>query len=385
MPQRTPHEPAISSARKPKAGSQKPIPKPPSTPATRVKSFVRKILLASPAFPRLYADVVISSAPNSNEAKILAHNYKKIVALSNERNTQMSHSKSCTHIKVTGVRCGSPSLRGEQFCYFHQRMLRSVRFPSSRVLRSALLEDPESIQASLMEVVNGLLRGTLELKRGELILRALNTAVRNIRRVRFDLHQDEMIREIPNYPDQPSTDIDEPYEPSATPRRPPTREEVARSREADPGRILRRRRQSSRSLSFSNPIPRRPHERKCTPHGPNPCRDGRIRPSRSCRQRSCRDSRPRLSRRPRSTRPQRSATEANKAHANRSQPQARRKCETRSEKSESRTRERQIRIPKIDNPSSEGAQECSPSRKPWVSATKRRNKPRRGERKGRTP
>ena len=233
MPQRTPNEPAISSARKPNAGSRKPIPQPPSTPATRIKSFVRKILLASPVFPRLYADVVISSAPNSNEAKILAHNYKKIVALSNERNTQMSHPKSCTHIKVTGVRCGSPALRGEQFCYFHQRMLRSVRFPSSRVLRSALLEDPESIQASLMEVVNGLLRGTLELKRGELILRALNTAVRNIRRVRFDLHQDEMIREIPNYPDQPLTDLDEPYEPSAAPRRPPTREEVARFREAD--------------------------------------------------------------------------------------------------------------------------------------------------------
>ena len=68
-----------------------------------------------------------------------------------------------------------------------------------------------------MEVVNGLLRGTLELKRGELILRALNTAVRNIRRVRFDLHQDELIREIPNYPDQPSTDIDEQYEPSPPP------------------------------------------------------------------------------------------------------------------------------------------------------------------------
>src|SRR5579862_6342355 len=204
-----------------------------STDASDVKSFIRNILLASPAFPRLYADVVIASAPNSNEAKILAHNYKKIVALSNERNTQMSHPKSCTHIKVTGVRCGSPALRGEQFCYFHQRMLRSVRFPNSRVLRSALLEDPESIQASLMEVVNGLLRGTLELKRGELILRALNTAVRNIRRVRFDLHQDEMIREIPNYPDQPLTDLDDPSEPSAAPRRRPTREEIARYREAD--------------------------------------------------------------------------------------------------------------------------------------------------------
>jgi hypothetical protein len=70
-----------------------------STPADQVKSFARKILLASPAFPRLYADVVIASAPNSYEAKILARNYKKII----ERTT-MPNPKSCTHIKVSGVR-----------------------------------------------------------------------------------------------------------------------------------------------------------------------------------------------------------------------------------------------------------------------------------------
>ncbi len=33
-----------------------------STTADRIKSIVRNILLASPAFPRLYADVVLSSA-----------------------------------------------------------------------------------------------------------------------------------------------------------------------------------------------------------------------------------------------------------------------------------------------------------------------------------
>src|ERR1035438_5610416 len=97
----------------------------------------------------------------------------------------MSNPKSCTHIKVTGVRCGSPSRRGGHFCYFHQRMLRAVKDPTSRIHHHALLEDEESIQASLMEVVNALLRGTIELKRAELILRALNTAVRNIRRVKF--------------------------------------------------------------------------------------------------------------------------------------------------------------------------------------------------------
>ena len=159
-------------------------------------------------FPRLYADVVISSDPNSFEAKILAKHYEKIVAYT-ERTKLMSNLKSCTHIKVTGVRCGSPPLHGEQFCYFHQRMLRTVKDPASRLHHHALLEDEESIQASLMEVVNSLLRGTIELKRAELILRALNTAVRNIKRVKFGLHADEMVREIPNYATPPLEQIDE--------------------------------------------------------------------------------------------------------------------------------------------------------------------------------
>ena len=123
----------------------------------------------------------------------------------------MSNPKSCTHIKVSGVRCGSPALRGEQFCYFHQRMLRTVRYPSSRVHHAALLEDEESIQASLVETVNALLRGTIELKRAELILRALNTAVRNIRRVHFGLHASDMVKEIPDYPIPPLEEVDEQY------------------------------------------------------------------------------------------------------------------------------------------------------------------------------
>jgi hypothetical protein len=88
-------------------------------------------------------------------------------------------------------------------------MLRTVRVPASRIRQAALLEDEASIQVSLMEVVNALLRGTIELKRAELILRALNTAVRNIKRVKFDLHSDEMVREIPNYPAPPIEDVDE--------------------------------------------------------------------------------------------------------------------------------------------------------------------------------
>jgi len=77
--------------------------------AARVKSNIRKILLTSPAFPRLYADVVLHYAPNSHEARILRPHYQKIC----EKVNAMSNSNgTCTHIKVTGARCGSPALKG---------------------------------------------------------------------------------------------------------------------------------------------------------------------------------------------------------------------------------------------------------------------------------
>jgi len=105
---------------------------------------------------------------------------------------------TCTHIKVTGVRCGSPTLHGEQYCYFHQRVVRGIRpRPQSRLHPIAILEDEESIQASLMEVVNALLRNTIDLKRAELILRALHIAVKNARRVKFGTAGNSMVRSIP--------------------------------------------------------------------------------------------------------------------------------------------------------------------------------------------
>jgi hypothetical protein len=112
--------------------------------------------------------------------------------------------KACTHIKVTGVRCDSPALRGEQFCYFHQRMIRGVKTPpSARLHPIALLEDEEAIQASLMEVVNALVRNHIDLKRAELILRALNTSVRNARRARFNAGS-QSVTQIPDYPAPPA-------------------------------------------------------------------------------------------------------------------------------------------------------------------------------------
>jgi len=111
----------------------------------------------------------------------------------------------CTHIKVNGIPCGSPALRGEVFCYFHQRMIRGVRTPAqSRLHPIALIENEEGIQASLMEVINALVRNTIDFRRAQLILRALHIAVKNSPRVHFQIFKNEMVREVPDYPAAPA-------------------------------------------------------------------------------------------------------------------------------------------------------------------------------------
>ena len=116
--------------------------------------------------------------------------------------------RNCTHIKVTGQRCGSPALRGEFFCYFHTRVIKGVQQRVDMQLHSmALLEDSESIQLSIMHVVDGLLKGTLDATRARLIIQALRIAARNAKNVRFDQdryfsHEQPMVREVPDYAQQ---------------------------------------------------------------------------------------------------------------------------------------------------------------------------------------
>jgi hypothetical protein len=67
----------------------------------------------------------------------------------------------------------------------------------------ALLENEDAIQASIMEVMNALARNTVDIRRAELLLRALNAAIRNARRVRFEALPENIVRQIPDYRDPP--------------------------------------------------------------------------------------------------------------------------------------------------------------------------------------
>jgi hypothetical protein len=150
--------------------------------------------------------MVLSTRPSSAEAKILRPKYQKILS----RINLMENRKSCTHIKISGVRCGSPSLRGEQFCYYHQRMHRGVRTPpQSRLHPLACIEDKESIQAALAEVINALLRNTIDMKRATLILRALHIAVKNDARASVKAQASNIVKEVPEYDEVAPTRIDD--------------------------------------------------------------------------------------------------------------------------------------------------------------------------------
>jgi hypothetical protein len=242
---------------KPQAGN--PEPEAASRPFDRDEfiSHIRKTLLTNPNFTRLYASILESEGVNPNQAKIIAQQYLKNYECHPEEGAfcptkdlgepregsrsfylekprTMNHAhgslpyppvptlkisgvpmsqpnvRSCTHIKVNGIPCGSPALRGERFCYYHQRVIRGVRTPPrARLHPIAIIEDPQSIQFALMEVINALMRDTIDVKRANVILRALHIAVKNMQNrnyVSFADRKQEMIRDIPDYPETATAD-----------------------------------------------------------------------------------------------------------------------------------------------------------------------------------
>jgi hypothetical protein len=111
-----------------------------------------------------------------------------------------SNIARCEHIKTNGTQCGSPALRGKHFCYFHKRwrdtrvVLNANRARRSRaVIDMPVLEDAESVQVSLMQIMRLILSGQVEPRTAGLLLYALQTASSNLRRTNFEPHQTRVI------------------------------------------------------------------------------------------------------------------------------------------------------------------------------------------------
>jgi hypothetical protein len=97
----------------------------------------------------------------------------------------------CQHIKTNGVQCGSPALRTERYCFFHhQHRRRAHEFDLYEPVKSALnlpaLEDANSIQVVLTEVLRRILTRHIDHDSATLILRVLRLAATNVKFTSFD-------------------------------------------------------------------------------------------------------------------------------------------------------------------------------------------------------
>ncbi len=103
--------------------------------------------------------------------------------------------RRCRHIKVNGTQCGSPALRDQKYCYFHhEHREKSVRINANRrrtvaALRLPVLEDANSIQVGVMQVLRLLLGGYIEHKKAGLALYALQIASSNLARTSFEVER----------------------------------------------------------------------------------------------------------------------------------------------------------------------------------------------------
>jgi hypothetical protein len=99
--------------------------------------------------------------------------------------------RRCQHIKANGTQCGSPALRQEKCCYFHMQWRRQSRdinmnFHVRGTISLPTLEDANSVQVGLAELMRLLVTNQIDHRTASLLLRALRTASANLKHTSFE-------------------------------------------------------------------------------------------------------------------------------------------------------------------------------------------------------
>jgi hypothetical protein len=98
----------------------------------------------------------------------------------------------CQHLKVNGTQCGSPALHRQKFCYFHKQWRQKRLEINSNIQRERwkvtlpVLEDADSIQMGLVEVMRLIVTQQIDHRAAGLLLYALQTASANLNRTTFE-------------------------------------------------------------------------------------------------------------------------------------------------------------------------------------------------------
>jgi len=101
----------------------------------------------------------------------------------------------CRHIKVNGTQCGSPALRNQQFCFYHQE---NRPWPvecyaddkyATGTITLPYFEDAHSIQSVIRQVVQMVMQKRIECKTASVLLYALQIASSNLKRMELEKPQ----------------------------------------------------------------------------------------------------------------------------------------------------------------------------------------------------
>ncbi|HEX3570879.1 MAG TPA: hypothetical protein VHU44_08655 [Acidobacteriaceae bacterium] len=90
----------------------------------------------------------------------------------------------CRHVHTNGHRCGSPALRAQNFCYYHDR----TRLPNAPlagrigIFKMQPIDDRDAIQIALYDVLSRITAGDIDTKRAAILLYGLQIASSNLTR-----------------------------------------------------------------------------------------------------------------------------------------------------------------------------------------------------------
>jgi hypothetical protein len=84
-----------------------------------------------------------------------------------------NRSPRCSHMKSNGEPCRAPAMGNRLFCIFHSRALDTQDEPRLKV---KVLEDPESLQLTVKQVMEQVVSGRMEPQTASLLLRAVQIA-----------------------------------------------------------------------------------------------------------------------------------------------------------------------------------------------------------------
>src|SRR5438552_8114322 len=111
----------------------------------------------------------------------------------------------CEHIHLTGMRCGSPALRGQAHCYYHTEVCRERPVTAANI---PALDHALNIQQTTRDLMTQIIAGQLDTKRCGLLLYALQIASSNMRWVQSEFNrasENDMVRELPLSAEPPSS------------------------------------------------------------------------------------------------------------------------------------------------------------------------------------